>query len=50
VISDLRGNVGFFGAMLRPSIRGTLHTRWSRTLYSPLALLLAALVGCAMLA
>jgi Protein of unknown function (DUF3995) len=46
----LRGIGGFFEVMLRPSIRHTPYFRWSRTMYSPIALLLATMVGCAMLA
>lgn len=49
VIFGLRGIGGFFEPALRPSIRGTPYVRLSRFVYSPLALLIAALVGCAML-
>lgn len=49
VIFGLRGIGGFFEPALRPSIRGTPYVRLSRWIYSPLALLIAALVGCAML-
>lgn len=49
-IFALRGIGGFFEVVLRPSIRNTPYMRWSRTLYSPIALLLATMVGCAMLA
>jgi hypothetical protein len=48
-IFGLRGIGGFFELALRPSIRGTPYVRYSRIVYSPLALLIAALVGCAML-
>jgi hypothetical protein len=50
VIFALRGIGGFFEVVLRPSIRNTPYMRWSRRLYSPIALMLATLVGCAMLA
>jgi hypothetical protein len=49
-IFAMRGIGGFFEIVLRPSIRGTPYVGWSRRLYSPLALVLAALIGCAMLA
>jgi hypothetical protein len=49
VIFGLRGIGGFFELALRPAIRGTPYVRYSRIVYSPLALLLAALVVCAML-
>lgn len=49
-IFTLRGIVGFFEVVLRPSIRGTPYMHWSRRLYSPIALGLATTIGCAMLA
>ena len=49
-IFGLRGLGGFFEVTFRPSIRGTPYMSLSRSLYSPLALMLATLVACAMLA
>ncbi len=48
-IFALRGIGGFFEVVLRPSIRNTPYMRWSRQLYSPIALLLASTIGCAIL-
>jgi hypothetical protein len=50
VIFALRGIGGFFEVVLRPSIRNTPYMHWSRRLYSPIALGLATMIGCAMLA
>jgi hypothetical protein len=50
VIFALRGIGGFFEVVLRPTIRGTPYLHWSRRLYSPIALGLAAMLACAMLA
>lgn len=48
-IFTLRGIGGFFEVVLRPSIRGTPYMIWSRRLYSPIALGLAATIACATL-
>lgn len=49
VIFTLRGIGGFFEVVLRPTIRNTPYLWWSRRLYSPIALGLAATIACAML-
>ena len=49
-IFGARGIGGFFEARLRPSIRGTPYLRYNQILYSPLAVLIAVLVACTILA
>ena len=44
VVLGLRGVGGFFDTTLRPSIRGSTYVRLNLVLYSPLCLLLAALL------
>ncbi|MDP3278068.1 MAG: DUF3995 domain-containing protein [Deltaproteobacteria bacterium] len=45
LVFALRGVGGFFEVHVRPAIRGTPYMRWSRLLYSPIALGLALLIG-----
>lgn len=47
-VFGLRALGGYFEVVLRPEIRGTPYLRYSRWVYSPLAGLLAVLIGLAM--